>query len=75
MIIKYGFVEGQPIYVNNSEGTYEANSIKFDATGIYLERTGVDRVFIPWCNVVRVYQIENVALAALATPSSVPLVK
>lgn len=72
---KYGFVNGEQVYVRNSEGIYNADIAELDSVGVYLERTGVDRVFIPWCDVVRIYQIVNVAAASLASPNSIQVEK
>lgn len=72
---KYGFVDGEQVYVKNSEGIYNADIVELDSVGVYLERTGVDRVFIPWCDVVRIYQIVNVSAANLASPNSVQVEK
>ena len=42
------------IAVNNDD--YTCDAIEFTTNGVMLQRDTVDVVFIPWCNVARIYQ-------------------
>ncbi len=69
-IQRYPFVDGEPIYVVNSEGTYNADEVQFESEGVTLIRVGIDRVFVPYCNIIRVYQTIDAAASASAAPNT-----
>ena len=54
--------------VDTSSGTYDTDEIEFTEYGVFLVRTGTDRVFLPWSAVSRIYQTIDDAAAALVYP-------
>lgn len=71
-IKKFGFDENEPIFVINSEGTFEASAMEFTSEGVYSERAGIGRNFIPWNDVVRIYQPESMELMSEQGPDTAP---
>jgi hypothetical protein len=58
--------------VDTSSGTYDTDEIEFTDYGVFLVRTGTDRVLLPWSSVSRVYQTIDAAAAALVYPYAAP---
>lgn len=53
-----------PIAVFAEGAQYEASVVEFFPTGIFLVREGVDKVFLPWINVTKVFQKDFAAMKA-----------
>lgn len=51
------FDHSRPIAVYAENVFYEADDVRFYPHGVLLTRSGVDKVFLPWISVTKVFQV------------------